>query len=239
MTTKRTFGRGSSRLVRTTASRLPRALLSPEHSAQGRSASPNPLLSPAIDIVRQHWRTSRLHIGDLGCGKLRHFKALAAMAESLVLIDTARQLKREQRDHGLPYRIGEWAIHEGRRCRVRVSVLTDGQFQRARLRLHAVFCIAVLDVVPLLVRRALLRSAKRNLRPGGILVLIIPRNDVTILRRCTESNRWGDGYVFRHHGVATFYANFRDSSPLLGSLRRRGFFVLRDLSNYRQVGLVV
>jgi len=82
------------------------------------------------------------------------------------------------------------------------------------------------------------KAAYRNLRDNGLYVVILPRNDSSIIRRCTESNRYQDGHVFSHHGVATFYVNFDDQSVLIRLLQRLGFRLLHDLSNYRQVCLI-
>lgn len=113
------------------------------------------------------------------------------------------------------------------------------QFSLSNLNLDLVSCVAVMDVVLPHARKSILESAYRNLRVGGILVLVAPRNDSTILRRCTEKNAYSDGYVFPNHGAHTFFHNFRDQTKLIGLCERTGFRVSNDMSVYRHVCLLL
>ena len=205
-------------------------------SAQARSAPPNPMLGPALATLAE-CITLPARIADLGCGKLRHFGHLAEVASHLYLVDTEQQLNRAHVDKGEPYVIRDWAKEQARRLKIAVTVSTDREFNRSRLELDAVACIAVFDVVPPTVRRAITKAAIQNLRRGGTLILVIPRNDVTITRRCEV--RYADGFVFEHHGLRTFYRNFGAYAPLLQSLARKGLQVLADLSKHKQICLVL
>lgn len=218
-----------------------RIFISPEYSAQRRSAPPNPALRLALDALGtlRGGRLQNMRVADQGCGKLRHYRLLRRIARALYLVDTARQLSAIHRDGGSTFRITDFARKENTRSATRVGVLTDREFGRSRLRLDIVFSIAVLDVVPSRQRRAIVHAAARNLRSRGWLVLIIPRNDSSILHRCGPENRYGDGYVFPHHGVFTFYRNFHDVRPLVRECGRAGLELVQDLSSYRQICLLL
>jgi len=120
-----------------------------------------------------------------------------------------------------------------------VCVKTDEQFSNCKLNLDLIVCVAVMDVVLPRVRRVILESAYRNLRVGGILVLVAPRNDSTILRRCTQDNADSDGHVFANRGTHTFFHNFRDQGKLLKLCERTGLRLLNDMSVYRHVCLLL
>ncbi len=211
--------------------------LRPELSAQRIDATPNPMLSPAMDAVLELLPTAR-RAADQGCGKLRHFKLLAKAYEELVLVDTERQLSAV---HQLGRYHGSIRDYVGRlrlRGRPRVHLVSVEEFAASALGLDVIFSVATYDVVPRRTRVTMAEVAWKNLRPNGLYVVIVPRNDSTILRRCVGECAYGDGYAFRRNGIATFYRNFRDHSPIIASLQAIGFTCARDFSLYRQVCLV-
>jgi SAM-dependent methyltransferase len=176
-------------------------------------------------------------IGDLGCGKLRHFSILSPLAKQLVLIDTAAQLSATHRDDSTTYTIVEVALEASQKGKL-TSTNCFEEFAVSRLNLDLIVCVAVLDVVPRSTRRAILSSAARNLARSGLFVVIVPRNDSTILRRCAAVNKYQDGHTFAHHGVRTFFHNFRDHRPIIKDCTTSGLTLLKDLSRYRQVSLI-
>jgi hypothetical protein len=210
-----------------------------EYSAQRRSHPPNPALKAALELIQKARPDLKQlgKVGDLGCGKLRHYNVLAPRSDELYLIDTEDQLSGAHFDVGEEYsvrKVAERARNHGKK----VHVLSNSEFASSKLRLDLVVCIAVLDVVLPAVRQEVLRSAVNNLGQRGHFIVIAPRNDSTILKRCGPDNAFHDGHIFRHHGVHTFYHNFRDHRPIVESCKRAGAALVEDLSIYRQVCLI-
>jgi len=210
----------------------------PEYSAQGTNTLPNPMLIQAIRAVKE---LSPLicHVADQGCGRLRHLRQLLKAFKRITLVDTPLQLGRRMRIDGTIQTIPEYIWGLSRSERKRICIMATTEFEAAELKLDAVFSICTFDVVPKSTRAEMARAAHRNLKEKGIYVVIVPRNDASITHRCTDDNRYQDGHIFLHHGIATFYVNFRDHVPLIRFLERLGFRLLYDMSNYRQVCLIL
>lgn len=212
----------------------------PEFSAQRRSHPPNPALKTALAFLRQARpeRKTWGRVADLGCGKLRHYDLLLPCSAELYLVDTEEQLSATHFDAGQEYcvrHVAETAREQGKK----VHALSSAEFAVANLSLDLVVCVAALDVVVPRTRSEIIRSAARNLGRSGLLIVIAPRNDSTILRRFSPENAYYDGHVFLHHGIHTFYHNFRDHSPILKICKNAGLVLNKDLSSYRQVCLVL
>lgn len=209
----------------------------PELSAQRLSHTPNPMVTAAIAyLTNANHRGDLGTVADVGCGKLRHFNLLRQAANELVLVDTRAQLEAEHVDGNLRYTINTFVARRRGHLR-RLRVIPADQFEATRLDLDVAFSIAVFDVVPSHIRARILRSIVRNLRPHGWFVLVIPRNDTTILRRCNEDNQRWDGHWFPNRDGYTFYRNFRRTKELLTWVTGYGFTVKADLSRYRQICL--
>jgi hypothetical protein len=95
-----------------------------------------------------------------------------------------------------------------------------------------------LDVVPPGPRTGIVAAASRNLRKGGVYIVIVPRNDQTILVRCAPENKYRDGHIFSKGSIVTFYRNWRDHSKIAAMLEARQIEVAADLSIYRHVCLI-
>lgn len=213
------------------------ANLRPEYSAQAMCSPVNPLVEPAIHSLRE-LRPAVSFVADQGCGKLRHLRLLLSYFRKVILVDTEYQLARTMSIDGLIGAVPDYVRQMPMTERRRVQVVPATHFEAAKCDLDAVFSICTFDVVPSSTRIELAQSAHRNLKPGGVFVVITPRNDSTILRRCGNHNRHQDGHAFQHHGVSTFYANFRDHAPLTRLVERKGFQLLHDMSRYRHVCLL-
>lgn len=225
------------RYAPTTESRL-RIHLSPEHSAQRRTAPPNRLVAVVVAATQQLLGRKRFRIADHGCGKLRHFEPLRHTATEMFLVDTQRQLDAPHVEGDSVVMIRAIAEKASRKTRTPATVMNDQEFERSRLRLDAVFCVAVLDVLPRATRGRVVGAAHRNLRPGGLLVVVVPRNDSSILRRCRATNRYRDGHIFGRPGSVTFYRNWRDPRPLIREIQHAGFDLRADASRYRHAALI-
>jgi SAM-dependent methyltransferase len=211
----------------------------PESSAQRRSQPANPALKLALAFVRHSRPEIKKwgRVADLGCGKLRHYDLLLPGSDELYLVDTQEQLSRLHADADQKYRITDVAA-TARENGKRVFALSSGDFADSSLNLDLIVCVAVLDVVAVRTRVETIRAAARNLRRAGLLIIVAPRNDSTILRRCSSENLYQDGHVFFHHGIYTFYRNFRDHSSIISTANKEGLVLTKDLSCYRQVCLI-
>jgi len=85
----------------------------------------------------------------------------------------------------------------------------------------------------------MIESSFNNLRNKGLLILIIPRNISSILKRCTSKNKYLDGYYFKHHGIMTFYKNFDYVEPLFKILKEIGFTVSSNLTERQYICLIL
>jgi SAM-dependent methyltransferase len=211
----------------------------PEFSAQRRSHPPNPSLKLALDFARQGSSPNKRweRVADLGCGKLRHYSLLSSCSDNLYLVDTHEQLSSIHIDGGQEFRVLDVA-EKARECGKSVYALTADEFAKSNFDLDLIVCVAVLDVVTARSRSTVIRSAAGNLSKSGRLIVIVPRNDSTIVDRCEASNSYQDGYAFFHHGIYTFFRNFRDHSPIIRTAKKAGLVLKRDLSRYRQVCLI-
>jgi len=174
---------------------------------------------------------------DQGCGRLRHLKILLAHFDDIVLVDTRHQLNREQTIFGEKATLRSY-VQNLETAGKSIKIYEAEEFADCRIEADLVSNVALMDVVTRRVRASVVKDAHANVREGGFYALVVPRNDSSILRRCNESNRFQDGHEFAHHGVSTFFRNFRDHTPLIRLLTRNGFSLQYDLSRYRQACLV-
>lgn len=217
-----------------------RISINSEYSAQRSDARPNPMLGRAMAFAAEELKRPprALRVADQGCGKLRHLQILSDAYREVFLVDRAAQLGRMQKLFGAEITVRDY-VGKSKRGRGKIATMTDAVFGTSELQLDIVFNLCVFDVVPPKERAQMAGAAHRNLAQGGLFILVIPRNDQSILRRCTDVNRHRDGHVFRRGRVTTFYSNFRDLRPLKKRLERSGFTVRADLSVYRQACLIL
>jgi SAM-dependent methyltransferase len=182
----------------------------------------------------------RLAVADQGAGRLRHLDVMARTFGCTFVVETRLQLLRRQELFGKPGQRVFDIARIGRDDWCATRPVSAGAFDRSRLELDVVFSVCVYDAVPSHERPGLARAAYRNLRPGGIYVLIAPRNDASILARCTPENAYDDGHVFTRYGVSrTYFTNFRSTDRLVSVLSASGFEVVSDNSVYRHVWLIL
>lgn len=173
---------------------------------------------------------ARLTVVDQGCGLLRNVPEIRRFANTLVLVDTHRQLTKKHSFCGHRLTIQDFVKTNWPRDNIRV--LTAEQFETTTINADVILSVCVLDAVPPRTRARILRAAQQNLADNGVLVAIVPRNDSWTLHRCAESNSYADGYILRHANAYTFYKNW-DTKTFAKLLRRNGFSVERDMSVYR------
>lgn len=216
----------------------------PENSAQATNRRPNPLVEPILKKLtsddRYGMTETSVRLVDLGCGKLRHLDLCAKFSDHLLLVDTRMQIERIQKFAGVDIRMADF-VESLDKLNTEIDIQPINDFGEQSADADVVLCVAVMDVVVKATRVRLAEAAFSNLRRGGYFVVIVPRNDSSILVRCTEDNAFEDGFVFRRgkHNYLTFYTNYRDGSRLLSILEDIGFRLLEDLSVYRQLCFVL
>lgn len=214
-----------------------------EYSAQATLSKPNPLVREVFKLLATEKRFGLKRPGkvvDLGCGKLRHLQICTEYFKYIVLVDTKKQIARKQKFGGMICTMTEYAASlSGLGKKLEIQTIED--FESQHHNAEVILSAAVMDVVLKTARVQMINAAFRNLRPGGYFVIIIPRNDSSILTRCQEKNRYEDGYVFKNRGQfhLTFYTNYRDHNSLVHQLTSKGFNLVEDFSVYRHVCLVL
>jgi SAM-dependent methyltransferase len=212
--------------------------IQPEASAQGFNARPTSILRSVPRELVSLGLDGPLRGADQGCGKLRNLPLILPVVSQLWLVDTSRQLAATLVVNGRPTRLSEVAAREAARSRKKIRLVSAQDFEAARLSLDLVYSVCVVDVLPPADRDRLLRAAVRNLRRGGVLILAAMRNHPSIVSRCTNDNKYADGHAFFHHGLWTFFRNYRDARPLTRHLEGLGLEIVRDLSSWRYVFLI-
>lgn len=210
-----------------------------EDSAQGSDAKPNPLVLPSINQVLQALGpgSGTARVADQGAGRLRHLRLMAASFRSLYIVDTPVQVNRRQRLLGVHRRNYHDLAEEWSTQARKVTVTTSDEFLSSSLGLDFVLSACVYNGMPLVVRSELAAAASANLRVGGWYIVIASRNDRSVMRRCTDSNRHEDGYVFTRNGSTTFYVNFSDERQVADEIQRHGFSLESNRSRYDYVWL--
>jgi len=212
--------------------------IKPEYSTQPFGQKPNPMVKKAIEyLAYKRGFGADNKVADQGCGALRHLRTFIEYYNELYLVDTEYQINRSGKIEGDRTSIIEY-INNLKVQKGKLKLLSSKEFLRTNLELDAIFNICTFDVVPPETRKEMLEAATRNLIKGGYFVLIVPRNDSSILCRCKKGNKYSDGYCFKHHGVYTFYTNFRAFKGLVDMASELNLEVLEDLSIYRQVCLL-
>ncbi len=136
-------------------------------------------------------------VADVGCGYTQGTRELMRHHGMTYAVDTRRQ--RERIKERLDALEGDPLFG---------GFKTADQFAKSRLRLNGAYVINVLHVLPAVTDRvAVLRTAVRNLRSDGFVVIDVPSYEHYYSTRMTPENAFGDGYVFRRPGRKewTFY----------------------------------
>lgn|GEM_PF-1626440 len=131
---------------------------------------------------------------DIGCGRLRNLKILMKNFDRVLLVDTPRQCVRVRP-----------LVPKTDRC----FLFEVSKFERSRELWDAAFLVAVLHIIPKRAdRKKLLEIAFKKLVPGGYLLLDVPQSETYYAKRCSEENRYRDGWLMNHGKTFTFYRNY-------------------------------
>jgi SAM-dependent methyltransferase len=212
----------------------------PEYSTQPKAQLPNPALIKAIRYMKEELNlglTSR--IADQGCGALRHLGILAASFSCILLVETQKQLLIKRNFDGHKSTLRDY-VTSLKIPNIQLTLLNSNEFELSSLQLDTIFNICTFDVVLPESRIQMLKSAYRNLKNGGYLLIIIPRNDTSILYRCKEDNKFLDGYIFKRDNCDyyTFYTNYRHSEDIIKLASNFGFSIYKDLSTFKQICMI-
>ena len=214
--------------------------ITPEYSAQRRLHPQNPFMPIAFSFLERFLGSSNFgNVCDLGCGKLRHLSELQKRATALTLVDTEFQLSRPQREGDNIGTIRDFILELQKRGRQQITLLNSKEFSKAALNLDVIFLVNVTDVVPARTHLSIIRSAVQNLKLGGLIVIIFPRNDTSIMKRFTTANKFQDGHYFTHGKVTTFIRNITNLDPLTKQLKSTGLKLLHEHVRFRQVMIVM
>lgn len=211
-----------------------------EYSAQRRTHPPNPLMPVAFSFLKGFLGSSNFgHVCDLGCGKLRHFSLLQKWSTALTLVDTEFQLSRPQKEGDKTGTIRDFVLELKKKDRQKITLLTSEEFSKSALNLDVTFLVNVTDIVPARTHLSIIRSGVQNLKSGGLIVIIFPRNDTSITKRFTKANKFQDGHFFAHGKVTTFIRNITNLDPLRKQLKSTGLKLLHEHIRFRQVMIVM
>jgi len=213
---------------------MPGKNIRPELSALGIRKSPNPILPRVFSKIKKLDIKKNLLVVDHGCGQLRNVNSLLELSRRLILVDTEVQITKKHKFFDKHLNIKEYVKQKYNNANIKV--LDDIAFRNSKVGADFIFSINVFDVILPKTRSIILSSIKRNLSTDGTLILIVPRNDTWTLRRCTNDNKYADGYVFHNHGAFTFYKNWNRQS-ITNLLKRHRYKVVHDISTYKYLCL--
>lgn len=209
-----------------------------EYSTQPFGQKPNPMVEKSIRyLAEKNGYCEDSKIADQGCGALRHLRELMKYYNYIYMVDTELQINRSREIEGKKTTIKEY-INGLKIPNKTFELMSNKEFLRANLGLDAIFNLCTFDVVLPETRKEMLKAAEKNLRKGGCFVLIVPRNDSSILCRCKKENMYADGHYFKNRGAYTFYTNFRDHNGLINMASEYNLELIEDISIYRHVCLV-
>jgi len=133
-------------------------------------------------------------VADLGCGRLRNLPVMMRHFDSITLVDTETQCRKIA---GL--------VPTSKR----VKVHPIDSFIGTRNKYDAIFMISVLHIIDKPdVRKNLIYSSSVHLKKGGFFVVDVPSGESYYRSKCTDENRFGDGWVMGEGRTRTFYKNF-------------------------------
>jgi SAM-dependent methyltransferase len=209
-------------------------IINSEYSAQGRNHSTSPGLVRLINKSKILGSIGNDNcVVDYGCGKLRNFEQIKKFAQELYLVDTKIQLSRNHTEQGKLFDYNDFL--EKNSNGVACKLMDNINFQKLNINCDLIFSIAVADIIPLESYATIIKDSFEKLRKDGYLVLVVPRNDTSILRRCNKENSYKLGNVFRKGKYCTYMRNYRDSKPLFTEVEKYGFSLEEDLSIFNQI----
>lgn len=196
----------------------------PEYSVPNQSTPPQ-CISPFLNLCRKE----RVHtIVDVGAGKLRSTFPLLRQGLDVWIVDTKFQL----------LRCSKLIAQARTKYKNLRGVLSLEAFSRANLRLDGATMISVLHTIPKLETRSeLLRAVKRNVKPGGLVLIDVPFGEPYYTRRMNPRRHIFDGYVMGAGRIRTFYKLFKEKE-LHTLVERIGFKLIGNLGIRRHHSMI-
>jgi 2-polyprenyl-3-methyl-5-hydroxy-6-metoxy-1,4-benzoquinol methylase len=188
------------------------------------TARPRPLASRSLmAFLSTFSRVER--VADYGCGKLRYASQLAAMAESLTLVDSDVQLERRQIIDGKPATVRTLA----RRLWPLVEIETITEFRSNKCpKFDFVLCANVLSAIPDEAARADALSAIRyRLKTTGSLLVVNQHTNsyYSQVARRKDVVRHLDGWLAPRNSSASYYG-ILDKKKTSQILEEEGYKIL-------------
>jgi len=217
---------------------MEKIIITTEYSAQPYAQKPNPMVEKSLIYLADiEGLLEESKICDQGCGALRHLKVLMKYYNDIYMVDTEFQINRSRIIEGNTTTIKEY-INDLNVPNKKIKLILNKEFLISDLGLDAVFNLCTFDVVLPEIRKEMLEAARKNIRRGGYFVLIIPRNDSSILCRCKKENIYADGHYFKNRGACTYYSNFRDQKVIIDMALEYNFNLVKDMSIFRHICLI-
>lgn len=114
-------------------------------------------------------------------------------------------------------------------------MLTNVEFANIEIQCDIIFSIAVADIIPLESFKHIIEDSYLKLKKDAYFVIVVPRNDTSILRRCNNENAYNEGFIFKKGKYTTYMRNYRDPNPLYNEFEKNGFSLVEDLSVFNQI----
>lgn len=172
---------------------------------------------------------------DYGCGKLRYAAQLAAMTESLILVDSSDQLDRQQTIDGEETTVRRLAKKSW--PTVRIETVLEFQTNR-RPKVDFALCANVLSAIPIgAAQSRALAAIRRRLKATGSLLVVNQHTNSyfsQVARREDAVSRL-DGWLVPRNNSA-FYYGILDKKKTSEILNREGYEIvehwIEGQSNY-------
>jgi 2-polyprenyl-3-methyl-5-hydroxy-6-metoxy-1,4-benzoquinol methylase len=172
---------------------------------------------------------------DYGCGKLRYAASLAAMAESLTLVDSPRQLDRRQIIDGEETTVRQMAVQ--RWPTVQIEAVSEFQ-AKPTPKFDFALCANVLSAIPSKASRSrALTAISRRLKVSGSLLVVNQHTNsyYSQVSRRKDVVKHLDGWLVPRNDTASYYG-ILDNKSTSEILQREGYEIvehwIEGQSNY-------
>lgn len=163
-------------------------VIKPENSAPSQTI-PSKSSFWIINLINQKQIKTML---DFGCGRLRNENAFSKTKCIISVLDTKEQIKRLEKNNLMNYT---------------TYIFEEDSLPKNSFDL--VVLISVLHIIPdKSTRNKVLKMAYNSLKDGGYLFVDVPTGERYYRQKCSENNRYKDGFLLQHGKSYTFYKNY-------------------------------
>jgi hypothetical protein len=164
---------------------------------------------------------------DYGCGKLRYAGQLAAIADSLTLVDSPAQLDRQQSIDGQETTVRRCAERSWRT--VRIETVSEFQTNR-RPKFDLALCANVLSAIPTkTARSSALTAIRRRLKVSGSLLVVNQHTNsyYSQVARREDVTRHLDGWLVPRRNNSASYYGILDRKKIFEILENEGYEIIK------------